>query len=642
MADRKISELTSYPAPSPSDIIPIVQVSAGVTKKITIQDLLQDRPLVTVGFSNADYICDGVADNVQMQEAIDYLVAQGGGVLHIKKGNYANIAAVTVSSAGDVPISIQGEGAASKISLTGNISFFTHVGDENGSFVRNIYIDCNDSTGTAISYGGAGVGAGQHKNTILENVTIIDCGGNAFYHDGLNFEVRNCNFLNVFSGIQSNTVTSGAERSCIITGNRITCVTYADAETEGMDLNWHGSASSYAIISDNYISGFRKDGIDANVNYATITGNIVIQPDYDSVSPDTSSILLNITEATANGVIANNVVLNVSGQGIVYPNDATISITGNFVEGATVQDRGYGIRLTGAGTPTVVGNTFKGLKVGISNEMTGTPVFTHLLNKYVSCIATVSGNAVSQVTEQLYFSSRCDFRNDTSSTGISAVFGIAGTYKGIQRFDSDDSGQPALFVRGFASTGIASIDTASGSTKTLRFSNTSSGSFILDVTGQVTENTKRLTSITTGTAIPAVTPGKVGDIFVDTTNKSLYIAEATSSSADWRNVRHPRTGTVADSAAPTPNIDAQDVFTVTALAQAAEFGIPTGTPVNGQKLIIRIKDDGTARALTWNAIYRTIGVLLPSTTVLSKTHYVGCVYNSTDTKWDVLAVGQEA
>ncbi len=98
-----------------------------------------------------------------------------------------------------------------------------------------------------------------------------------------------------------------------------------------------------------------------------------------------------------------------------------------------------------------------------------------------------------------------------------------------------------------------------------------------------------------------------------------------------------RVTTIASSATPTPNADTTDIYTVTALAEAAAFGAVTGTPVQGQTLLIRIKDNATARALTWNAIYRAgTDVSLPTTTVLSKTIYVGFVYNSTDTKWDLV------
>lgn len=104
----------------------------------------------------------------------------------------------------------------------------------------------------------------------------------------------------------------------------------------------------------------------------------------------------------------------------------------------------------------------------------------------------------------------------------------------------------------------------------------------------------------------------------------------------------PRVTTIASSGTPTPDGDASDLFTVTALAATGAFAAPSGTPVNGQKLIIRIKDDGTARTLSWNAIYRAIGITLPLTTVISKTLYIGFIYNSADSKWDGIALALEA
>lgn len=101
----------------------------------------------------------------------------------------------------------------------------------------------------------------------------------------------------------------------------------------------------------------------------------------------------------------------------------------------------------------------------------------------------------------------------------------------------------------------------------------------------------------------------------------------------------PRIGTEASSSTPTPTGDSVDMWTETALAANATFAAPTGTPTEGQRLIIRIKDNGTARTLAWNAIYRASTDLpLPTTTVISKTMYVGFIYNSTDSKWDLLSL----
>ncbi len=97
----------------------------------------------------------------------------------------------------------------------------------------------------------------------------------------------------------------------------------------------------------------------------------------------------------------------------------------------------------------------------------------------------------------------------------------------------------------------------------------------------------------------------------------------------------PRTVTEASNATPTPNADTTDVHTVTAQAAAAAWGAPTGTPVNGQVLVLRMKDNGTARAVSWNAIYRaTTEAALPTTTVLGKELYSYFIYDSTATKWD--------
>jgi hypothetical protein len=92
----------------------------------------------------------------------------------------------------------------------------------------------------------------------------------------------------------------------------------------------------------------------------------------------------------------------------------------------------------------------------------------------------------------------------------------------------------------------------------------------------------------------------------------------------------------------TINSDLQDLGVITAQAAALTIAAPTGTPIQGQRLILRIKDNGTARAITWNAIFRAIGTTLPTTTTINKTTYVGCIYNSTDTKWDVVVVNTEA
>jgi hypothetical protein len=104
----------------------------------------------------------------------------------------------------------------------------------------------------------------------------------------------------------------------------------------------------------------------------------------------------------------------------------------------------------------------------------------------------------------------------------------------------------------------------------------------------------------------------------------------------------PRVQAESSNTSVTLASDTYDMHCNTALAGAVTYNAPTGTPVNGQRLIIRIKDNGTARAITWNAAFRAIGITLPTTTVLSKTHYIGFIWNSADSKWDGIAVVAQA
>lgn len=107
---------------------------------------------------------------------------------------------------------------------------------------------------------------------------------------------------------------------------------------------------------------------------------------------------------------------------------------------------------------------------------------------------------------------------------------------------------------------------------------------------------------------------------------------------------NPRNYTVASLSSITPSISDYDQLNITALAANLTINAPTGSPIpaSGNKIMLRIKDNGTSRTLTWDSIYRAMGVTIPTATTASKTMYVSAIYNSTNSKWDVIAVSQEA
>ena len=164
----------------------------------------------------------------------------------------------------------------------------------------------------------------------------------------------------------------------------------------------------------------------------------------------------------------------------------------------------------------------------------------------------------------------------------------------------------------------------------------------IDITGRVTMSTT-----TDGILLPRLTTAQMNAISSPITNLIVYNTDL------GRLYRYNGSGwvpliaglgnqTTTSTATLTINSNLEDLGIITAQAAALTIAAPTGTPAQGQKLIFRIKDNGTARGITWNAIFRALGTTLPTTTVINKTTYVGCIYNSTDTKWDVVVVNTEA
>jgi len=101
------------------------------------------KTVLTVGFSNADYICDGTADNVQIQAAIDDLNTAGGGVILIKTGTYNLSDRVNFNN----NIHITGEGETTIINLVADLN-------NEGAFESNQKSDISIEN-LKISYTGA-------------------------------------------------------------------------------------------------------------------------------------------------------------------------------------------------------------------------------------------------------------------------------------------------------------------------------------------------------------------------------------------------------------------------------------------------------------------------------------------------------
>jgi hypothetical protein len=127
----------------------------------------------------------------------------------------------------------------------------------------------------------------------------------------------------------------------------------------------------------------------------------------------------------------------------------------------------------------------------------------------------------------------------------------------------------------------------------------------------------------------------------NTSDADKPVSTATQTALNAKQPLTPRVQTVVSSATVTPTAS-DDLVVITAQATGLTLANPTGAFVQGQSIVIRIKDNGTARTIAYGADYRAIGVTRPTTTVINKTTYLGCIYNATDSKLDIVGVCTEA
>lgn len=201
--------------------------------------------------------------------------------------------------------------------------------------------------------------------------------------------------------------------------------------------------------------------------------------------------------------------------------------------------------------------------------------------------------------------------------------------------------------------------TAPASSATLTIANTgsliTSGAYSMTLTAT---NTTTVTLPTTGTLAtlagsetlssktltnPIISSiSNTGTLTLPTSTDTL-VGKATTDTLTNKRITK-RVQSVSDAATITPNADSDDAVDITAIAQAFTIANPSGTPTNFQTLLIRIKDNGTARAITWGSGYVAGGVSLPSTTILSKILNLGFIYNTANSlnKFQLVASSQEA
>jgi hypothetical protein len=248
-----------------------------------------------------------------------------------------------------------------------------------------------------------------------------------------------------------------------------------------------------------------------------------------------------------------------------------------------------------------------------------------------------------------------------SGVAASSLIGNAGTVSGVAG---------AITIGTGLSLSTAGTLSASGGTGTVTSVSLSGGTTGLTVTGSPITAAGTITlggtlaaanggtGVTTSTGSGSVVLGdgptlssptigtilNTGTLTLPTTTDTLVGQGGTVTLSNKRIT--PRVGAVTATGTITPTGDTVDQYNIVATGALA-IAAPSGTPTDGQKLMLRIKNNGTvtSQGITWATgagAYRAIGATLPTATPSSATtgvQYVGCLYNSSDGFWDVLAVG---
>ena len=252
-------------------------------------------------------------------------------------------------------------------------------------------------------------------------------------------------------------------------------------------------------------------------------------------------------------------------------------------------------------------------------------------------IPSVAGTGVVKVVNGVFQSPASTIVNaDVSATAaiaqskLSLIDSVAdGATKGIATFTASDFN---------SSSGVISIDYTNGQ------SASASNKGFLTSTDWSTFNGKIEGSGTANQISYFTASGTIASLSTATypsLTELSYVKGVTSAiQTQIDNTYIARVQSVVSSATVTPTF-ANDEVIITAQAVNLTLNNPTGTATEGKSLIVRIKDNGTARSITFDTQYRAVNVNLPTSTTASRTLYLGMIYNATDTRWDITGVALE-
>jgi hypothetical protein len=322
---------------------------------------------------------------------------------------------------------------------------------------------------------------------------------------------------------------------------------------------------------------------------AAITGGSINNTPIGGVTPS-SGVFTNGSAQTWNittGGTLNGVSLTNATGSFTSGTYATITINGGTINGATI---GAGVPSTGAFTSLVsTSGAFNG-SVGATTANPG--IFTTLRSTSIYTNTVADGSTPMAITSTTRVSNL-----NAARSGFADTLTV-----------TDDTTSNTSFYPMFAAA-VTGQQAFKGSTAKWTF---------VPNTGAMT-----IAGTFTSSSLTPVAPLAAG-----------YGGTGTTT-----GFANPRVVSVSSASSITPNADTTDILTQANSVAAGTLTInaPTGTPFSGQKIIFRITTTNS-QTFAFNAIYQgSTDLALPSSMTAGTGNYLGFVYNSATSKWQLLA-----
>ena len=536
-----------------------------ISRSVTFVVAASDAPDIVK--AQADYVCDGTDDHVEIQAALDALPSTGGeirfseGTFHIEQSCGRNISNIKLRGAGRSTIFT---------TSTTNLVFFSFVGSEGNELEG---IDISDLQIDGADIADAGVVLEYVNHSVIHDVQSDNCYGEGGTGNwGAGIVVNHC-------------------RHNILQNNKC------------RGNYWEGICllhSTNNIIKDNIANenmfGIALYTCDNNL----VSGNITRQNKRDGIHLYFSNDnVVNANSCIANSQASNNFYSNI----LLREGCNHNSVQNNLCRAGSLTNKPkYGIDIYSSNC-----SNNKVINNDLYDDGFGTAPFNDAGTDTIYVDPSETEDAIAKKHDRSHAITSPSDHTSSATPG--------------QILKADTNGLPVNATN-------TDTEVSNAVTKAHDRQHAISSTSDHTVTGLTANQLLRVNSA--GTVI-------------ESSGKTAPSGEivGTSDSQTLTNKRMQLRVSSAASGDISPDISAADMYIRTAQAAALTINNPSGSPVNGERLFFRLKDDGTNRAITFGSQYRGLEFALPTTTVGGKLLYMGFMWNAADTKWDLLAINQE-